>query len=425
MNLLYTRKVNKIGFLVSLQREVSNRGRYGASEDNFKGWSLLSKLSYDFDNVKFNLGMAYNDFRWNYHIEEKYRFSPSIELTFSDLSTLKLSGYFHRLYMNLFSPGYTPRKGDIVLYQTELKYTRHFGKKQVVTAGVEYLQRDVDANFAKKSDNWASFYLQDELDLHPFNIVFGGRYDYSSIYTAEVNPKVSLLWNVTEKTRLRTSVGRAFKTPTIRQLYVFFKHGNWWNKPNPDLNPEISWGYSISLEQIISQNILTNLSLFRNDVKDIVVAVATDERIDDVPVRTWKNFQKAYTQGVEVSVRTNILKSLSANLAYTYLDTKNETLQKELPYNPHHIANVGLKFKIEQIRTLFSWNTYFCSQAYTDEQNTKIINPYSISDLKIAKDITDNLSFSVEVDNIFESDYGQPDRDWLGRVIFGKLEIKF
>jgi len=28
------------------------------------------------------------------------------------------------------------------------------------------------------------------------------------------------------------------------------------------------------------------------------------------------------------------------------------------------------------------------------------------------------------VDNIFESDYGEPDKGWLGRVIFGKLTIK-
>jgi outer membrane receptor for ferrienterochelin and colicins len=426
INLFYSRKIDKVGFLITTQRETSERGRYGASKDDFEGEYYLSKLTYDFkNNIKFSLGMNFDDLKWNYQIDKKYRFSPSLEFTFSDLSTLKLSGYFHRLYMDSFSPGYTRRTGDITYYQTETRYTRYFGKRHLFTSGIEYLQRDIDANFAKESDLWASFYLQDEMNVKPFDIVVGGRYDYCSIYGTEFNPKVSTMWNISDKTKLRASVGRAFKTPTIRQLYVFFKHGNWWNKPNPDLDPEISWGYQIGLEQMFSEKVLTSISLFRNDVEDIIVAVDTGEKIDGVPVRSWKNFQKAYTQGVETSLRANIFKSFSLNLGYTYLDTKNEILQKELPYSPHYIANIGFNYQIAKLGASFGWNTYYSSEQYTDEQNTKKINSYSISNLKITKDITSQLSFSVEIDNIFDSDYGQPDKDWLGRVIFGKLDVKF
>lgn len=89
-----------------------------------------------------------------------------------------------------------------------------------------------------------------------FSIVIGGRLDDYSLYGTELNPKASLMWEITDKTRLRVSAGRAFKSPTIRQLYVFFKHGTWWNRPNENLNPETSWGYSADLNMHFQRNCL-------------------------------------------------------------------------------------------------------------------------------------------------------------------------
>jgi outer membrane receptor for ferrienterochelin and colicins len=71
------------------------------------------------------------------------------------------------------------------------------------------------------------------------------------------------------------------------------------------------------------------------------------------------------------------------------------------------------------------WLTNYISSSYTDEANTKKTKDYSISNFKIVKEITKNINFSLDFDNIFNSDYGEPDNDWLGRVIFGKLSLKF
>ncbi|MFA4911270.1 MAG: TonB-dependent receptor [Desulfobacteria bacterium] len=424
-NVGYGQKINKFGFLISAQRETSERGRYGATEDDFKGEYVLSKLSYDFsDNVNFSLGINHDDLKWEYQTEEKLRFSPSLEIALPDASFLKLKGYFNRLDMDSFSPGYTRRFGDITYTQTEVQYTKPFGKSQLITAGGEYLLRDIDASFAEKSDTFQSLYLQDEIMLKPFSIVIGGRVDDYSLYGTEFNPKMSLMWKVAENTRLRASIGRAFKSPTIRQLYVSFKHGNWWNKPNEDLNPEVSWGYSTGIEHIFSKKLSANVSLFRNDIKDIIVAVDTSETIEGTPVRTWNNVSKAFTQGAELGIKAVVMDNLLLNLGYTYLDTENEDTKKELPYNPHHTASIGLDYEIKPWDTSFHWRTNYISEGYTDEANTKKTGSYYISNLKIIKDITKNISFSMDVDNIFESDYGEPDKEWLGRVIFGKLTIK-
>lgn len=424
-NIAYGQKINKFGFLISAQRETSERGRYGASEDDFKGEYVLTKLSYDIsDKALLSLGINYDNLKWKYQNDEKLRFSPSFEISLPDTSVLKVKGYWYRLDMDSFSPGYTRRFGDITYTQTEVQYTKPLGKSQIITAGGEYLLRDINASFADKSETLWSLYLQDELTLKPFSVVIGGRLDDHSLYGAEFNPKTSFMWEVTDNTRLRASIGRAFKSPTIRQLYVSFKHGNWWNKPNEDMNPEVSWGYSAGIEHIFLKQLSVNVSLFRNDVKDIIVAVDTSEKIDGTPVRTWKNVRKAFTQGVELGIKAAVLDNLILNLGYTYLDTENEDTKKELPYNPHHTASIGMDYEIKPWKASVHWRTNYISEVYTDEANTKKIKDYSISNLKIIKDITKNISVSMDVDNIFESDYGEPDKEWLGRVIFGKLTIK-
>jgi outer membrane receptor for ferrienterochelin and colicins len=421
----YGQKFKNIGVLLSAQSEKSERGRYSASKDKFEAKHIMTKLLYSIsENVNFSVGMNYDKSEWQYQIDEKIKFSPSLELTLPDTSVLKFKGYWNRLNMDSFSPGYTRRFGDITYNDAEVQYSRLFGKIHLATAGVEYLLRDINASFADKQDKVWSFYLQDEMTPKPFSIVFGGRLDNHSLYGTEFNPKASIMWEISDKTRLRASVGRAFKSPTIRQLYVFFKHGNWWNRPDPDLNPEVSWGYSAGVEQIISDRISANLSLYRNDVKDIIIAVDTTDKIDNVPVRTWKNVREAYTQGIEFSLTAYIIDNFGVNLGYTYLDTENKELKKELPYSPHNTVNIGLNYEIKRLLASIHWVTNYYSKAFSNETNTSEIKEYSVSNLKIIKEITKNISFSLDIDNIFGSDYGEPNKEWLGRVYFGKLGVK-
>jgi len=423
-NISYGRWIKKFGFFMSAQRETAERSRYGAGEDDFKGEYVLSNFAYKFSpETIINFGINHDDLKWEFMTEEKLRLSPSVETSFPDGSVLKIKGYWLKYNLDSFSPNYTRRFGDIIYTQLESQYTKSLGKIHLATIGVEYLHRDIDASFADEKDDITSLYLQDEMFIKPISIVLGGRLDGHSSYDTEFNPKASLLWEINDKTRFRASIGRAFKSPTIRQLYVFFKHGNWWNRPNPELNPEISWGYSAGFEQIFLEKVSASLSLFRNDVKDIVVAVETSETINNVPVRTWKNVREAFTQGAELGIKAAFLDNLSLNFGYTYLDTENKDTGKELPYNPRNTVSLGVDYEIEKWKTSFHWMTNYYSEAFRDEANTREIESYYISNAKVIKDITKNVRVSLDIDNIFESDYGEPDKDWLGTVVFGKITI--
>lgn len=65
----------------------------------------------------------------------------------------------------------------------------------------------------------AGAYLQTDYNLNPFNITAGVRYDYNSKWGSSINPRVALLWKITDKLTLRGSEGFAYKTPSFTQMY--------------------------------------------------------------------------------------------------------------------------------------------------------------------------------------------------------------
>lgn len=62
-----------------------------------------------------------------------------------------------------------------------------------------------------------------------------------------------------EATTFRGSVGRSFKSPTIRQLYYDapYRHGSYYAQSNRDLKPEKALGYTAGVEQRLFDDRMT------------------------------------------------------------------------------------------------------------------------------------------------------------------------
>lgn len=424
---IHGQKVGPFGYFLTGNHEESERGKYGAAKDNYRSNHAMAKLSYDLSSQSVvSLHTFWDELRWNYEMNRKLRVSPQWENKFADGSRLVLRGNWYRWETDMFSPGYTRRFGDITYSQGEAQYTKLLGERHLLTVGGEYLEDDIDANFTQKTRHTRSFFGQDEWNIvEKITAVLGVRVDDHSEYGMEFNPKVSLLYEPQAETKIRASAGRAFKSPTIRQLYVFFKHGNWWNKPNPNLNPEISWGYSLGIERTFSRNVLVSLTLFRNDIEDMVARVETAETINGVPVQTWSNVQKAYTQGAEFQLKVLLVKDLSLIAGYTYLDTKNKDLEKRLSFCPEHTGTLRVLWDIRPWGLHLNLGVQYIGKMYKDIQNTARANEYVLADFKVIKNLGNFTELSLEGINLFNSDYGEPEKDWAGPAFLGRLTLKY
>ncbi len=440
-------QLDRFGGIINLNHEESDCGKYGyrsGREEDYYRNRLDSNYFVNLSkNTRLSLGVSLEDWdrKRKYsngvrrHTEKnKYRFSPALNVKLNDGSRLKLQGYWFDWDFKTKERGgsshFTPTDGDMYYKQTEVQYTKPLGEHHLFTGGAEWLEEKLDYNLATKVIITRSAYLQDEIYFtvgKPVTLVLGGRVDDHSVFGSEFCPKLSLMIEATPQTRVRASIGRGFKSPNIRQMYYEqpFHHGTYWYKSNPNLDAERSWGYSVGIEQSFNKRWLFGLTFFRNDVKDKVVWVETDETIYGEPVKTAKNIAKCHTQGVEASLKAKLLPGLSTILGYTYLDTEDEDTHKDLTYSPKNTINARLIYEYTPWGITASIGTQYVDEMYKDTRNTKKTDDYFLTDMKLTKKITKYASISIEGNNIFNTNYGEPERDWEGATWLVRLTMNF
>jgi outer membrane cobalamin receptor len=308
----------------------------------------------------------------------------------------------------------------------ELNYSRLIFGKHTLVAGYHYQGEDIDdkGKGYNGSQTLNSFFLQDEIDFSPFVFVLGLRVDDHDKWGTEINPKASLMYKATDALKFRASVGRAFKAPDLVKLYgEGWRMGPYVVHANPNLNPETSVGYQLGAEYEFSQDILGKVTLFRNDIEDMINyrTVKTSYPYD----MYWENIDEATTQGVEVSLVSRFMDNLTAKLGYTFLDTEDEATGKELVERAKHKVDLELDLDIPQLGLNFNLAGQYVGKRYEDEENTERLGSYAVWDFAATKDITDYAEIFARVDNIFGKKDIEDEYDIDGTEFFAGLKLKF
>jgi len=439
-------KVGPFGAYLNASYEQSDSGAYGINntrDDSFESKRIDTRMSYDVnDNIVANLLLELEDkdresvyltqdtnrYQWY----TKTRIAPDVSIKLDNTSSAKISGYIYDWDMSgaetgSKSSGYTGTIGNMYYREAEARYTKTFLDRYDMTIGGEFLQEELDYNMAAETIETISAYGQLEASLTDnLTTVLGVRGDDHSRYGSHVSPKLSMMYEPLVGTTLRGSVGTGFKSPTIRQLYYseLYQHSNYWYKSNPDLEAEESLGYSFDVEQQIGSRLLVDFGLFRNDIDNKILLIDTEVLKEELPVYTYANTDKAYTQGIEVQLKAELFDSLMATLGYTYTDTETDA-GKALTYVPTNMISCGLVYTYSPWGTTFSTNVQLADEMYTDASNTKETDPYSLVDVKIAKKFADHYTVSLEGNNIFDSDHGQPTGTWLGATYLVRFKMDF
>lgn len=248
-----------------------------------------------------------------------------------------------------------------------------------------------------------------------------------------ISPKASISWEVIEGTKLKASVGKAFRAPTVYDLYKKWDYYGRTYHPNPFLEPETSISYDAGIEQAIFNDGLFKIYYFENHIDDMIYGKRTDspeKRNDKV------NAGEAKTYGYEISLDMPLWYGfgLNANYTKTFSEMKeNEaspnSVGKRLTHIPRDMFNATLYYKYSKLYASLGVN--YVSKVYGSDTNDDTASgvfgsydSYTLWDAKIGYDINENLAISFEVQNIFDKDYysyykGQ------GRSWFARVESKF
>ncbi len=387
-----------------------------------RNWSL--DIGGDMSRGRRETGTNITEARYDREIDD-YRVSSTLQFD-STAASWSLSGYsfsqdFVQGYPG-FAHGY--RYGDMGYDQAETVYT-WYGQSHWLTMGVEAQQQGMDYTIenytngmlestipVKEDIDTYSVFLQDEIFLRDqtVTLVPGVRYEDHSTFGDEVNPKLALRIKSTRETTWRLSVGRAFKSPTIRQLYYdgTYLHGNRYMRSNPELSPEKAINYNISVERRpVDSEFWASIGVFRTDLTDKVVRYDTGEQADGIPVYSYQNIDDARIEGVEVSFGSDRDTGFMLRGSGAWTWAKDRQTDNDLPYVPEFTASLVPEYVTESGRTGTALFLIANGKQYRDAANDNEMGSHQVVDFNIWHKLTDNMTAALDFGNIFESHKGE------------------
>lgn len=140
----------------------------------------------------------------------------------------------------------------------------------------------------------------------------GIRLESHKLYGAEWVPQAGVSFKAAEQTHLKFSVSKGFRTPNMRELYMFAP-------ANEDLMPEKSWSYDFTVTQRLLDNRLSlELSLYCMKGDNIIESTEISP-----DVYQNRNVGEFTNKGIEFGLNYRILDNLTltSNYSYLHMDT--------------------------------------------------------------------------------------------------------
>ncbi|PJE45773.1 MAG: TonB-dependent receptor [Sediminibacterium sp.] len=234
-----------------------------------------------------------------------------------------------------------------------------FNEKLELNIGGGYIHETANST---RYDNSASIktnrigyaFLQSEWKAsNKLTFIGGARYDHNELFAAAFSPKLALQYKINNRFSLKASIGRGFKAPDFRQLYLNFTNtaaGSYSvfgtveaqkiiNELNrlgqisslepsfyqlSNLQPEFSTGFNLGISfQNEQWQITTNL--FRNNIENLIDSRLVAFKTGGAQIFSYLNVKNAFTQGIETDVKFRYNQYWSFSAGYQFLLTGDQS----------------------------------------------------------------------------------------------------
>jgi vitamin B12 transporter len=169
-----------------------------------------------------------------------------------------------------------------------------------------------------------SVYLQEEWrPRRGTGVSAGVRIDRNSQAGTEVNPRLAAYQDLgATGVRLRAAAGRGFRTPTIAEKSDPFIG-------NPLLSPEVTWSYEAGADAVLAEgDAALSATWFFQSFRDLIQFDATAQ--GPAGFGQLQNSGSAFSRGVEAAASWQFLQTAAVALSYTYTDTWDSTMQRQI-----------------------------------------------------------------------------------------------
>ena len=159
----------------------------------------------------------------------------------------------------------------------------------------------------------------------------------------ELSPRVGVLVRPTARTRLRGTAYRAFRAPTLNELYRPFQVGAILTAANEELRAEHLLGADAGVEWLPLDGTSLRLTGFWTRLEDPIVNATLPMPMPGGPMRQRQNLGRARINGLELAADVRLGSRVVLLGAYTLADSRvteapaqPELVGKRLPQDPVH-----------------------------------------------------------------------------------------
>ena len=228
------------------------------------------------------------------------------------------------------------------------------------------------------------------------------------------SPRLSVLRSLSHNVSVTASMYRAFRAPTLNELYRTFRVANVLTLNNPFLNAERLTGAEAGVNvSTLDRKLDLRGTFFWSDIVDPIENVTTDPAASPV-LRQKQNLGRVRSRGVELdgAVHVNHEIQISAGYAFTDATVVNYTVPAgEISLLGNNVAQVP--------RNVFTWEARywnpsrlmlsvqgrFIGNQFDDDQNKFPLGRFYTMDLQIGRNLTRNIELFAAAENLLNERY--------------------
>lgn len=263
-----------------------------------------------------------------------------------------------------------------------------------------------------------------------------GAAGYPKTYAARsdtaLSPKLGLVYRWSPQTTLRTSLGRAFRAPTVYELYrTWISSTGVTYRGNSDLSPETATTWDVGGDFKPWQGADLKATVYYNQLSDMIY-----RRTINPTLQEYINAGKARGKGLELDLRQQLPGNWTLLAGGTYNRTRilensasPASVGQQFTQVPARTANLGAEWS--QGAWSFSGMARYVSKRYSTDANTDQVSgvpgsydAYTVVDFKAAYRLDKNLKLAFSVDNVLNKEYFASYRA-PGRSYFLELSGQF
>jgi iron complex outermembrane receptor protein len=213
----------------------------------------------------------------------------------------------------------------------------------------------------------------------------GLRLNHGSMYGDVLIPQAGVAYRLDDMTTLKGSAGRGFRSPTIREMFLF-------PAPNPLLEPESMWNYEVSCLRSFGPFTSLELTAFQSEGANMI---RTEGRFPNLRLTNSGRF---IHRGIELAGSVGLPSDFNLEATYSYLASGAQTMA-----SPRHKVFAELQYTHRSLTANLSVQSI--AGLYGADNATRALTDFTTLSARVTYAIAEGLEVHVAGENLADVPY--------------------